>query len=114
MLLNATVIEEVRETLGDDTLRAFLTRMLTEVEETAVTLRGLLAVQDYATLAATAHRASGSAAAVGASGLHAALKEIENAARKPGSVADLPALIAALSDCTDRTRTALLFILGTD
>jgi hypothetical protein len=46
--------------------------------------------------------------------LHAALKEIENAARKPGSVAELPALIAALSDCTVRTRTALLFILGTD
>jgi HPt (histidine-containing phosphotransfer) domain-containing protein len=113
MLLNASVIEEVRETLGDDILRAFLARMLAEVEETAETLRGLLAVQDYATLATTAHRASGSAASVGASGLHAALKDIENTARQPGAVAELPGLVAALSDRTVETRTALSAILGT-
>lgn len=114
MLLNATVIEEVRETLGDDTLRSFLARMLTEVEETGETLRKLLAVQDYGTLAATAHRSAGSAAAVGAVGLHAALKDIENAARKPDSVAALPGLLAALSDRRAETRTALLFILGAE
>ena len=111
-MLDATVIEEVRETLGDDTLRAFLARMLAEVTETGDTLRKLLAVQDYATLAATAHRTSGSAAAVGAVGLHAALKDIENAARKPDEVATLPALVSALPDRLAETRAALAAVLG--
>lgn len=112
MLLDSAVIEEVRETLGDDMLRGFLARMLTEVQETGDILRNLLAVQDYATLATTAHRAAGSAASVGATGLHSALKDIENAARSRDSVADLPGLVAALSDCTNETRTALSLLLG--
>lgn len=112
MLLNATVIEEVRETLGDDTLRAFLARMLAEVDETGDTLRKLLSESDFPALASTAHRASGSAASVGAAGLHAALKDIENAARDPGSRSALPGLVDALFDRTAETRTALSMIMG--
>lgn len=112
MLLNAAVIEEVRETLGDATLRAFLSRMMAEVEETTATLSDLLAARDFAALAATAHRASGSAASVGATGLHTALKDIENASRGPDVHHALPDLIAALSDRLSETRAALTTILG--
>jgi HPt (histidine-containing phosphotransfer) domain-containing protein len=114
MVLNATVIEEIRETLGDDILRSFLVRVLAEVEDTSDALRKLLAVQDYATLAATAHRTAGSVASVGATGLHAALKDIENAARKPESVSALPKLVSALPNQTAETRAALSNILGPD
>lgn len=112
MVLNAAVIEEIREALGDDTLRGFLVRVLAEVEDTSDTLRKLLAVQDYAMVAATAHRTAGSAASVGAAGLHAALKDIENAARKAESVSALPGLVSALPDQTAQTRAALAQILG--
>ncbi len=112
MLLNAAVIEEVRETLGDATLRAFMSRMMTEVEETGKTMNRLLAEQDFAALAATAHRASGSAASVGATGLHMALKDIENASRGPDVQATLPGLIAILSDRMTETRVALTIIMG--
>jgi len=112
MLLDAAVIEEVRETLGDDTLRGFLARMLAEVEETGDTLRTLLAAQDYAALASVAHRAAGSAASVGATGLHSALKEIENTARGNDPVASLPGLVAALPDRISKTRSALSLLLG--
>ncbi|MBA4352806.1 MAG: hypothetical protein C0427_16355 [Rhodobacter sp.] len=112
MVLNATVIEEIREALGDDTLRGFLVRVLAEVEDTSDTLRKLLAVQDYAMVAATAHRTAGSAASVGAAGLHAALKDIENAARKAESVSALPGLVSSLPGHTAQTRAALSEILG--
>lgn len=112
MLLNAAVIEEVRETLGDATLRAFLSRMMAEVEETGATLNRLLADKNFAELAATAHRASGSAASVGATGLHTALKDIENASRGPEVQPALPGLIAVLFDRMAETRTALTIILG--
>lgn len=112
MILNTSVIEEVRETLGDDMLRSFLARMLAEVAETSQTLATLFASQDFATLATTAHRASGSAASVGAKDLHAALKDIENAARGPGAAADLPALLGGLPDRLAQTRGALDALLG--
>jgi HPt (histidine-containing phosphotransfer) domain-containing protein len=114
MVLNTAVIEEIRETLGEDTLRSFLVRVLAEVEETSDALRKLLAVQDYAMVAATAHRSAGSAASVGAAGLHAALKDIENAARKAESVSALPGLVSALTAQTAQTRAALSNILGSD
>lgn len=112
MLLNAEVIEEVRETLGDATLRSFLARMLAEVEETRFQLLSLLDTADYPTLAATSHRASGSAASVGAVGLHAALKEIENTARGPAAPTALPDLISGLSTRISETRLALISLIG--
>ena len=42
MLIDASIIEEVRETLGDDTFHAFVARMLNEVAETRVSLLHLL------------------------------------------------------------------------
>lgn len=112
MLLNTSVIEEVRETLGDDMLRSFLGRMLAEVADTHQSLAALFQSQDFATLATTAHRAAGSAASVGAKDLHAALKDIENAARGPGAAADLPALLSGLPDRLAATRAALDALLG--
>lgn len=108
MLIDAMVIDEVRDTLGDDTFRAFVARMIGEVGETQTALVQLFAAADYETLARTAHRTSGSAASIGANGLHAALKEIENTARNDASRDRLPSLIAALPDLADRTRAALL------
>lgn len=106
-LLDTTVIDEVRETLGDDTYRGFAARMLAEVAETQIALRDLLAKADFETLARTAHRTSGSAAGIGAKGLHAILKDIENAARGPSAATVVPTLLAALPDCAVRTRRAL-------
>lgn len=113
MLLNVTVIDEVRETLGDDTYLAFAARMLAEVSETAAKLDALLAAGDLETLARTAHRTSGSCAGVGASGLHALLKDIENMARSPQAPTALPALLAALPGRADETRRALDSHFGT-
>ncbi len=112
MLLNADVIDEVRETLGDATLRAFLSRMLAEAEDTSAQLLTLMAAADYATLAATSHRASGSAASVGAVALHAALKEIENTARGPAANTALPGLLDALPARISATRQALTSVVG--
>ncbi len=112
MLLNAEVIEEVRETLGDAALRNFLSRMLAEVEATGTQLHSLMTAQDFDTLAGTAHRAAGSAASVGAVGLHAALKDIENAARGPQGASSLPDLIAGLSARILQTRAALSALVG--
>lgn len=108
MLIDAMVIEEVRETLGEDTFRSFVARMLAEVGETHATLTKLFAAADFETLARTAHRTSGSAASIGANGLHAALKEIENVARTGPERDRLPALISALPNLADRTQAALL------
>ena len=83
MLIDAMVIDEVRDTLGDDTFRAFVARMIGEVGETQTALVQLFAAADYETLARTAHRTSGSAASIGANGLHAALKEIAAAGFDP-------------------------------
>lgn len=111
MLIDAMVIDEVRDTLGDDTFRSFVARMIAEVAETQTALLQLYAGKDFETLARTAHRTSGSAASIGASGLHAALKEIENVARTGTESGRLPSLIAALPDLADRTKAALLAAL---
>lgn len=112
MLLNAEVIEEVRDALGDVALRSFLSRMLAEVEETRFQLLSLLEAADYSTLAATAHRTSGSAASVGAVGLHSALKEIENTARGPAAATGLPDLLSDLPRRITETRAALIASVG--
>ena len=107
MLIDVDVVEEVRETLGDDTFNAFVRRMLDEVGETQAALVGLLAERDFETLARTAHRTSGSAASIGAKGLHAALKEIENVARSEAAAQRLPDLIAAIPARARETADAL-------
>ena len=111
MLLDIAVIDEVRETLGDDTYRAFAARMLAEVAQTDGTLRDLLAAGDLGTLAGAAHRTSGSCAGIGAKGLHALLKDIENTARG-GAVTALPDLLAALAPRMADTRSALAALVG--
>lgn len=107
MLIDIDVVEEVRETLGDDTFNAFVRRMLDEVGETQAALLRLLAECDFETLARTAHRTSGSAASIGAKGLHAALKEIENVARSEAAAQRLPDLIAAIPARARETADAL-------
>lgn len=106
MLLDTAVIDELRETLGDDVWRSFADRMLAEVADTARTLDTLLSQGDLDTLARTAHRTSGSAAGTGAKGLHALLKEIENTARS-GDAARLPALLATIPLRAEETRAAM-------
>lgn len=107
MLLDTAVIDDVRETLGDDVYRGFAARMLSEVAETTGTLRDLLAKGDLETLAKAAHGTSGSAAGIGAKGLHALLKDIENACRGPAASSSVPALVATLPIRAEETRTAL-------
>ncbi|WGV18318.1 Hpt domain-containing protein [Fuscovulum ytuae] len=107
MLIDVDVVEEVRETLGDDTFNAFVRRMLDEVAETQAALLRLLRERDFETLARTAHRTSGSAASIGAKGLHAALKEIENVARSEAAAQRLPDLIAAVPARARETADAL-------
>lgn len=112
MLIDTAVITEVRETLGDDVYLSFAARMLAEVAETTAALHRLLAEGDLETLARTAHRTSGSAAGIGAKGLHALLKDVENTARTPTAATALPALLAALPGRADETRQALDALLG--
>lgn len=112
MLIDVDVVEEVRETLGDDTFNAFVRRMLDEVGETQAALVGLLAERDFETLARTAHRTSGSAASIGAKGLHAALKEIENVARSEAAAQRLPDLIAAIPARARETAEALSAVVA--
>lgn len=112
MLIDVDVVDEVRETLGDDTFNVFVRRMLDEVAETHAALLRLLAERDFETLARTAHRSSGSAASIGAKGLHAALKEIENTARTDAAVQRLPDLIAALPARAKETSDALSAVVA--
>lgn len=112
MLLNAEVITEVRETLGEAMLGSFLSRMLADVEETRTLLIQLVAAQDFAAVATTAHRAAGSAATVGAVGLHSTLKDIENAARDPSALSSLPEQMSVLHSRLEETRIALAGLLG--
>ena len=112
MLLDTDVIDELRDTLGDDTYRIFATRMLAEVEETAQTLHGLLSQGDHETLARAAHRTAGSAAGTGAKGLHALFKDIENSARTPAAAVQVPGLLQVIPPRLAETRTALAALVG--
>jgi len=112
MLIDTAVISEVRETLGDDVYRSFASRMLAEVAETTASLHRLFAEGDHEALALTAHRTSGSAAGIGAKGLHALLKDIENTARKADATTALPGLLATIPTRAEETRQALDTLLG--
>lgn len=109
--LDQSIIEEVRETLGDDAYRGFVERMLSEAATTTAELAALLEKGDVAGIAQLAHRSAGSAVSVGASGLHASLKAIEDEARSvtPHRLAEL---IGTLPATVAQTRSGLLALLG--
>jgi HPt (histidine-containing phosphotransfer) domain-containing protein len=107
MLLDTAIIDEMRETLGDEIYRGFVHRMLAEVAETTRSLENQLAAGDLEALARAAHRTAGSAAGIGAKALHALLKDIENAARDPSSAKILPRLVADIPARAEETRKAL-------
>lgn len=110
-LLDHSIIAEVRETLGDDAYRGFVTRMLAEADSTAAELSRLLARGDLGGVVHLSHRSAGSAVAVGASGLHGCLKAIEDEARATAP-AGLAALVVDLVDVIARTRAELSQTLG--
>lgn len=99
-LLDTSVIDDVRDALGDDAYLGFARRMLAEMRGLGPVLTGL---QGEA-LAQAAHRAAGSAVSVGASGLHVRLKAIEDTARAGG---DCAALVAGLGTEIDATEAAI-------
>lgn len=107
MMIDRDVITEVRETLGDDGFRAFVGRLIKEADETLEALKRFLGQGDLEALARAAHRTSGSAASIGAKGLHAALKDIENASRQPDAAGRLPALLDQLPERITETALAM-------
>ncbi len=79
-LLDLSIIDEVRDALGDAAWRGYADRMLAEMHALGPELRAMTG-GDAEALAQRAHRGAGSAVSVGAKALHARLKDIENAAR---------------------------------
>lgn len=106
-VLDDAIIAEMRDMLGDDAFRGFVLRMLAEVADLHPVLTNLLASRDHELLALTAHKSAGSAVSVGAKGIHALLKQIEDVARQPAQHTQLPALVALLPTRVVETRGAL-------
>lgn len=104
-LLDTSIIDEVRDALGDDAYRGYAMRMLAEMRAVGPVLAGQLAAGDRDVLAQTAHRAAGSAVSVGADGLYRRLKAIEDGARSGAET--LAALVAGFGDAVDATEAAL-------
>ena len=109
-ILDASIVLEVRETLGDDVYRDFVRRMLDEAAQIDARLKSLSATGNMAEVASVAHRMAGSAVAVGATALHARLKAIEDAVRLEGA-AGVPALIDGLDAVIAQTKAAMDDIL---
>lgn len=80
-LLDRSIIEEVRDALGDEAYHGFAQRMLREMQDVQPVMQAHLDAGAHETLAQVAHRSAGSAASVGAAGLSAVLRQIENVAR---------------------------------
>lgn len=110
-LLDEAIIAEVRDTLGDEVYLGFAGRMLDEAELSLAELGALLARGELGPLAQLAHRTAGSAVSVGASGLHARLKEIEDCVHAK-QTERLPTLIAGLTAVVTDTRAALEARIG--
>lgn len=104
-LLDLSIIDEVRDALGDDAYMGYATRMISEMHGVGPVLAEQLAAGDREVLAQTAHKAAGSAVAVGASGLHRRLKAIEDIARSDG--AGLSSLVAGFGADVAATEAAL-------
>lgn len=111
-MLDLSVIDEVRDALGDEAYRGYAGRMLAEMQTLGQVLNGQFATGDYETLAQSAHRAAGSAVSVGAKGLHATLKQIEDVARGDAAAARLPDLLAELPGRIRATEAALDALSG--
>lgn len=109
-LLDRSIIDEVRDALGDEAYRGYAARMLEEMRAVEPVLAGQLAAGGGAVLAQTAHRAAGSAVSVGACGLHRRLKAIEDVVNAGGG--DLAALIAGFSADVDATEAAIGALLN--
>lgn len=110
-LLDISIIEEVRDALGDAAYRGFAQRMLEEVRMLVPVMAEQLQAGALAALATAAHRAAGSAVSVGARGLHGALITIEDSARSGQATTALPALLAALSGQIAETEAAIAEVL---
>ena len=80
-LVDLDVISDLRTSLGDDAVRSFAQRMLAEMGDLPPKLAALLADDDLVSLVQVAHKAAGSAAALGARSLQSTLKSVEGAAR---------------------------------
>lgn len=111
-LLDIGVIDDVRDALGDEAYRGYADRMLAEMRGLGPVLDSQLADGAYEALAQSAHRSAGSAVSVGAKGLHATLKRIEDAARSAGAEAALPALVAGFPALVAETEVALGALIG--
>lgn len=109
-LLDVSVIDDLRDALGDDAYAGYALRMLSEMQGLAAELAALVTAGDREALAQTAHRAAGSAVSVGASGLHGRLKAIEDAAR--GGGAGLDALIAGFKAEVAATEAAITALIN--
>ncbi|NBO21271.1 MAG: hypothetical protein EBU97_04920 [Rhodobacteraceae bacterium] len=112
-LVDLDVISDLRASLGDDAVRSFAQRMLAEMGDLSPKLTALLADDDLPSLVQVAHKAAGSAAALGARSLQATLKSIEGAARAndAGSGAQY---VAALAGQVDMTAEFFASILAQD
>jgi HPt (histidine-containing phosphotransfer) domain-containing protein len=86
--------------------------MLDEVVDLQPVLESILATQDYELLARTAHKTAGSVVSVGAKGLHALLKQIEDMARQPEQQVRLPILVSLLPARLEETRSHLGLTIG--
>ena len=111
-LLDLEIINEVRDALGDEAYRSYAGRMLAEMQTLGQGLGGHFAAGEFEALAQSAHRAAGSAVSVGAKGLHAVLKQIEDVARSEGAAARLPALLADLAERIKATEAAIGALSG--
>ncbi len=111
-LLDFAIIDEVRDALGDEAYRGYAERMLTEMHGVSPALDAHLRAGEFEALAQAAHRAAGSAVSVGAKGLHAALKRIEDVARQADAGTALPPLVAGLAGTVGATEAALDALTG--
>lgn len=109
-MLDRSIIDEVRDALGNAAYQGYANRMLAEMRGLGPVMRDRLAEGGLDALAQVAHRAAGSAVSVGASGLNARLKAIENAARAEGD--GLAALIAGFDAEVDATEAAIGALSG--
>jgi len=112
VVLDDAIIAEMRDMLGDDAFRGFVLRMLAEVVDLHPILTSILAARDHELLARTSHKTAGSAVSVGAKGIHALLKQIEDVARQPAQQSQLPGLVALLPIRVADTRSALEKVIG--
>ena len=107
-LLDESVLREMRETLGEDTVRLVVATFARGADTFAAELRDGVAGGDPVAVAAKLHRMVGSAAAVGASRLARICRgnEVRLRAMPPG-VGETAVDVEAIEQILSRTRSAL-------